>query len=213
MEKAILATKIGMTQVFTEDGSLVPVTVLEAGPCLVVQKKTPESDGYSALQVGFGPLKPRKANKPIKGHYEASLGDLNITPKKVLKELRLDNIDQFEVGAEIKADVFTAGEYVDISGISKGKGYQGVVKRHGYGMGRRTHGSKHHRALGSMGAGTTPGSVKKGKKMSGHMGARNVTVQNLEVVRADGEKNILLIRGSVPGVRGALLFIKSTVKN
>ena len=212
MKKAILARKVGMTQVFAENGALIPVTVLEAGPCLVVQKKTEENDGYSALQVGFGTLKPKHATKPIKGHYEARLGDVNAVPGKVLKELKLDNPDQFEVGSEIKADIFEAGDFVDISGISKGKGYQGAIKRHGQHRGPMTHGSKYHRGLGSMGPGTTPGSVKKGKKMPGHMGAKKVTVQNLEVVRADGEKNLLLIRGTVPGARGGLLFIKSTVK-
>ena len=212
MEKAILARKIGMTQIFKEDGTLIPVTVLEAGPCLVVQKKTPENDGYSALQVGFGALKEKHAKKPLKGHYEARLGDINIPPNKVLKEFKLTNPDQFEIGAEIKADVFSPGDFVDISGISKGKGYQGAIKRHGQHRGPMTHGSKYHRGLGSMGPGTTPGSVKKGKKMPGHMGAKKVTVQNLEVIRADGEKNLLLVKGPVPGNKDGLLFVKSTVK-
>ena len=212
MKKAILARKIGMTQIFAEDGALIPVTVLEAGPCTVVQKKTIENDGYSALQVGYGALKPKHATKPLKGHYEARLGDVNAAPNKVLKEFKLDDPDQFEVGSEIKADIFDAGDFVDISGISKGKGYQGAIKRHGQRKGPMTHGSKYHRGLGSMGPGTTPGSVKKGKKMPGHMGAKKVTVQNLEVVRADGEKNLLLIKGAVPGIRGGLLMIKSTVK-
>ena len=202
---------------FAENGSLIPVTVLEAGPCLVVQKKTEENDGYSALQVGFGELKARHANKPIKGHYEARLGEVNKeaskAPNKVIKEFKLANPDQFEVGTEIKADIFTAGEMVDISGISKGKGYQGVIKRHGYSRGPVSHGSKHHRALGSSGAGTTPGSVKKGKKKAGHMGAKRITVQNLEIVRADGEKNLLLVKGAVPGIKGTLLYVKNTVKN
>ena len=212
MKKAILARKIGMTQIFAEDGALIPVTVLEAGPCTVVQKKTVENDGYSALQVGYGALKPKHATKPLKGHYEARLGDVNAAPNKVLKEFKLDDPDQFEVGSEIKADIFAAGDFVDISGVSKGKGYQGAIKRHGQHRGPMTHGSKYHRGLGSMGPGTTPGSVKKGKKMPGHMGAKKVTVQNLEVVRADGEKNLLLIKGAVPGIRGGLLMIKSTVK-
>ena len=212
MEKAILARKIGMTQIFAEDGNIIPVTVLEAGPCLVVQKKSTESDGYTALQVGFGTLKEKHANKPIKGHYEARLGDINIPPNKVIKEFKLSNPDQFEVGSEIKADIFDAGDHVDISGISKGKGYQGAIKRHGQHRGPMTHGSKYHRGLGSMGPGTTPGSVKKGKKMPGQMGNKRVTVQNLEVVSSDVEKNLLLIKGAVPGNRGGLLFIKSTVK-
>jgi len=217
MEKAILARKVGMTQIFTEEGTLIPVTVLEAGPCMVVQKKTEGVDGYKALQVGFGEMKVSRANKPLKGHYEARLGELNKeaskTPNKVVQELRLDNPDLFEVGTEIKADVFAAGEYVDVSGISKGKGYQGAIKRHGQRTGPKTHGSKYHRGLGSMGPGTTPGSVKKGKKMPGHMGAKRITIQNLEVVRADAEKNLLLVRGAVPGIKGALLFVKNTVKN
>ena len=217
MEKAILARKIGMTQVFAESGTLIPVTVLEAGPCLVVQKKTEESDGYSAIQVGFGEMKSQRANKPLKGHYEAHLGEVNKeaskAPNKVVKEFRLANSDQYEVGSEIKADVFAAGDLVDVSGVSKGKGYQGVIKRHGYSRGPVSHGSKHHRALGSSGAGTTPGSVKKGKKKAGHMGAKQITVQNLEIVSADAEKNLLLVKGAVPGIKGTLLFIKNTVKN
>jgi len=212
MEKAILARKVGMTQVFLENGMLIPVTVLEAGPCTVIQKKTTENDGYEAIQVGFGELKQNRANKPQKGHYEARLGNTDISPHKVLKEFRLNNIGQFEVGAEIKADIFNVGERVDVSGVSRGKGYQGAIKRHGQHRGPMTHGSKYHRGLGSMGPGTTPGNVKKGKKMPGHMGARNVTVQNLEIVRADSEKNLLLVKGHIPGARGGLLVVKSTVK-
>ncbi|MCL1987029.1 MAG: 50S ribosomal protein L3 [Firmicutes bacterium] len=212
MKKAILAKKLGMTQVFAENGTLIPVTVLQAGPCKVIQKKTVENDGYSALQVGFGELKPKHATKPIKGHYEARLGDVNAKPNKVLRELKLDDPDQFDVGAEIKADIFDAGEFVDISGVSKGKGYQGAIKRHGQHRGPMTHGSKYHRGLGSMGPGTTPGSVKKGKKMPGHMGAKKVSIQNIEVIRADADKNILLVKGPVPGAKNALLFVKSTVK-
>jgi len=212
MEKAIIARKIGMTQIFAENGALVPVTVLEAGPCTVVQKKTVENDGYCALQVGFGALKPKRANKPLKGHYEARLGNANAQPNKVLKELKLDDAEKYEVGSEIKADIFAAGDFVDVSGISKGKGYQGAIKRHGQHRGPMTHGSKYHRGLGSMGPGTTPGSVRKGKKMPGHMGAERVTVQNLQVVRADAEKNLLLVKGPVPGARGALIMVKSTVK-
>lgn len=213
MKKAIIAKKIGMTQIFTESGMMIPVTVLEAGPCLVVQKKTVENDGYAALQVGFGDVKMKHVNKPLKGHYEAQLGKSGTTPRRILRELRLDDISQYEVGAEIKADMFTEGDHVDVSGISKGKGYQGAIKRHGQHRGPMSHGSKYHRGLGSMGSGTTPGSVKKGKKMPGHMGAERVTVQNLEVVRADAEKNLLLIKGAVPGIKGAVVMIKSTVKN
>lgn len=208
MKKAIVAKKIGMTQIFSDKGLLIPVTVLEAGPCVVMQKKTVENDGYSALQVGFGDAKAKQMNKPAKGHQDKA----GAAYKKTLKELKLDDADQFEVGSEIKADIFAAGDMVDVSGVSKGKGYQGAIKRHGMHRGPMTHGSKYHRGLGSLGAGTTPGTVKKGKKMPGHMGAENVTIQNLEVVSADGEKNLILIKGPVPGAKGSIVVIKSTVK-
>jgi len=210
MKKAILATKLGMTQVFAPDGTVIPVTVLEAGPCLVVQKKTPEKDGYSALQVGFGHIKPNQVNKPKKGHYEANVKGAEV--KRHLQEFRLEDCDQFEVGQEIKADIFAAGDLVDISATSKGKGFQGAIKRHGQHRGPLTHGSKYHRGLGAMGMGTTPGRVPKGKNMPGHMGAEKVTIQNLEIVRADADKNLLLVKGAIPGIRGALVTIKDTVK-
>jgi large subunit ribosomal protein L3 len=213
MEKAIIARKIGMTQIFAENGALIPVTVLEAGPCPVIQRKTAENDGYDALQVGFGAVKPQRLTKPVRGHYEKQLDNTSPEFNKLLREFRLDNCDAFEVGGAIKADVFAAGDYVDVSGISKGKGYQGAIKRHGQHKGPMTHGSKYHRGLGSMGPGTTPGSVKKGKKMPGHMGAEKVTVQNLLVVRADGEKNLLLVKGPIPGIKGAIVMVKSTVKH
>ena len=213
MQKAILARKVGMTQIFEENGTLVPVTVLEAGPCTVVQKKTVEKDGYTALQVGFGAIRPKLVSKPVKGHYEANMGSSDAAPNRMLQELKLDDADAFEIGADIKADIFAAGDFVDVSGVSKGKGYQGAIKRHGQSTGPRTHGSKYHRGLGSMGPGTTPGSVKKGKKMPGHMGAKKITVQNLLIVKADPEKNLLLIKGAVPGPRGCYLTVKSTVKN
>ena len=211
MEKAILAKKLGMTQLFAPDGKVIPVTVLEAGPCVVVQKKTVEKDGYSALQLGFVPAKESHKNKPIVGHFEAQLGK-GTEIFRVLREFRLNGADSFEVGAEIKADTFAAGDFVDISGTSKGKGFQGAIKRHNQTRGPMTHGSKYHRGLGSMGPGTTPGKVRKGKKMPGHMGAKRRTVQNLEVIRTDAEKNLILVRGAVPGIRGALVEIKSTVK-
>jgi large subunit ribosomal protein L3 len=211
MKKAILAKKLGMTQIFNDDGTVIPVTVLEAGPCLVVQKKTAEKDGYAALQVGFGAAKPKQTNKPKRGHFEARLG-ASAAARKVLREFKLEDCDAFEVGAEIRADFFAPGDQVDVSGVSKGKGFQGAIKRHGQTRGPMTHGSKYHRGPGSFGSGTTPGRVRKGKKLPGHMGAVKVTVQNLEVVRADGDKNLLLIKGAVPGVRGALLMVKSTVK-
>jgi len=208
MKKAILAKKLGMTQVFAPDGNLIPVTVLEAGPCLVVQKKTIEKDGYSALQVGFDDIKAKQVNKPAKGHFEANVK--GSAPRRYLREFRLEDCNQFEVGSEIKADVFAPGDFVDISGTSKGKGFQGAIKRHGQHRGPLTHGSKYHRGLGSMG--TMKGKVHKGKKMPGQMGAEKVTVQNLEVVRADPEKNLLLIKGAIPGIKGALVTIKNTVK-
>ncbi len=208
MKKAIMAKKIGMTQVFSETGNLIPVTVLEAGPCVVVQKKTMENDGYEAIQVGFAEVKEKHVTKPLKGHFEKA----DVEAKKYLKEFRLEDITGYEVGAEIKADIFEAGDKIDVSGISKGKGYQGAIKRHGQSRGPMGHGSKYHRGLGSLSSGTTPGRVKKGKRMPGHMGAVKVTVENLEVVRADAEKNLLLVKGAVPGPKGAILFVKDSVK-
>ncbi len=208
MKKAILAKKIGMTQVFAEDGTLIPVTVLEAGPCVVTQKKTVENDGYSAVQVGFGEVKAKRVNKPSMGHFEKA----KVEPKKVLKELKLENAQEMEIGAEIKADIFAKGDKVDVSGISKGKGFQGAIKRHNQHRGPMAHGSKYHRGLGSLSSATTPGKVKKGKKMPGHMGSVKVTVQNLEVVRADAQKNLLLIKGAVPGNKGTVLVVKDSVK-
>ncbi len=209
MEKAIIARKIGMTQVFAEDGKLIPVTVLEAGPCVVTQKKTVETDGYVAVQVGFGEIKEKALNKPKKGHFAKA----GVEATKVLKELKLDNAAELEVGAVIKADTFAAGDKVDVSGKSKGKGFQGAIKRHGMSRGPMSHGSKYHRGLGSLSSGTTPGKVKKGKRMPGHMGHVNVTVQNLEIVRADADRNIILVKGGVPGAKGTVLTIKSTTKN
>lgn len=209
MKKAIVAKKIGMTQVFTEAGLLIPVTVLEAGPCVVTQKKTVETDGYEALQVGFGDVKEKNVNKPDKGHFDKA----GVAPKKVLKELKLENSADYEVGAEIKADIFAVGDRVDVSGTSKGHGYQGAIRRHGAHRGPMAHGSKYHRSLGSLSSGTSPGKVKKGKKMPGHMGSVNVTVQNIEVVRADAEKNLLLVKGAVPGSKGSVVVVRETVKS
>lgn len=208
MKKAIIAKKIGMTQIFAEDGTLVPVTVLEAGPCVVTQKKTMENDGYEAIQVGFGEIKAKHVNSPSKGHFEKA----GVEPTKLLKEFKLEDISSYEVGSEIKVDVFANGDKVDVSGISKGKGFQGAIKRHNQSRGPMSHGSKYHRGVGSLSSATTPGKVKKGKKMPGHMGSVNVTVQNLEVVRADAEKNLLLIKGAVPGNKGSILVIKDSVK-
>ena len=203
-----MAKKIGMTQVFTEDGRLIPVTVLEAGPCSVVQKKTMENDGYEAIQVGFVDQKEKLANKPKKGHFEKA----GVSLKKYLKEFRFEDAANYEIGAEIKADIFAAGDKVDVSGVSKGKGYASTIKRYNAQRGPMGHGSKSHRVVGSMGSSATPSSVKKGKRMPGHMGAVNVTVQNVEIVRADAEKNLLLIKGAVPGPKGAILVIKESVK-
>lgn len=208
MKKAIMATKIGMTQVFSEDGRMIPVTVMEAGPCVVVQKKTIENDGYNSIQVGFGQIKEKKVNKPAKGHFDKA----GVEPKKNLKEFRLEDISTYEIGAEIKADVFVVGEKVDVSGISKGKGYAGVIKKYNQHRGPMGHGSKSHRVVGSMGGSATPGRVPKGKNLPSHMGTIKVTVQNLEIVRVDADKNLLLIKGAVPGPRGALLVIKDSVK-
>jgi large subunit ribosomal protein L3 len=209
MKKAILAKKIGMTQIFAETGELVAVTVLEAGPCTVVQKKTIENDGYEAIKVGFvDAVKLNRTTKPHQGQFTK----LNLPVKKILKEFRLEDTSAYEVGQEIKADAFAAGEKIDVTGISKGKGTQGPIKRHNQSRGPMSHGSKYHRGTGSMGAATSPGRVMKGKKMAGHMGAEQVTVQNLEVVRTDADKNLILVKGAVPGPKGRVLFIKDTVK-
>ena len=208
MKKAIMAKKIGMTQIFTEDGRLIPVTVLEAGPCSVVQKKTMENDGYEAIQVGFLDQREKLANKPKKGHFEKA----GVSVKKYLKEFRLEDAANYEIGAEIKADIFATGDRVHVSGVSKGKGYASTIKRYNAQRGPMGHGSKSHRVVGSMGSSATPSSVKKGKRMPGHMGAVNVTLQNVEIVRADAEKNVLLIKGAVPGPKGAILVIKESVK-
>lgn len=208
MKKAIMAKKIGMTQVFSENGVLIPVTVLEAGPCVVVQKKTIENDGYAAIQIGFTDAKPKQVTKPQKGHFDKA----GIAPKKYLREFKLEDSSTYEIGAEIKVDVFAAGEKIDATGISKGKGFQSTIKRYNAHRGPMGHGSKSHRVVGSMGSGTTPGRVKKGKRMPGHMGCVRITIENLEVVRADAEKNILLVKGAVPGPKGAILVIKDSVK-
>ena len=204
MKKAILTTKVGMTQVFSEDGVLTPVTVLQAGPCVVTQVKTVENDGYSAVQVGFGDIREKLVNKPKKGHFAKA----GVTAKRFLKEFRLEDT----LGQEIKADVFAAGDKVDATAKSKGKGFQGAIKRHGQSRGPMAHGSKYHRHAGSNGSATTPGRVFKGKHMPGHMGAVRVTVQNLEVVSVDAEKNLILVKGAVPGPKKSLVMLKESVK-
>ncbi len=206
--KNIMGRKIGMTQIFKEDGSVVPVTVVEAGPLVVVQKKTVEIDGYNAIQVGFQDIKEQRINKPMKGHFNKG----NVAYKKYLKEFKVENPDEYEIGQVIKADVFAEGDLVDVIGVSKGKGTQGVIKRHGFGRGRESHGSKFHRAPGGMSAGTYPGRVFKGHRMMGRMGNERVTVQNLEVVRVDVDKNLILIKGAIPGPKKGIVTIKETVK-
>ena len=224
MKKAILATKVGMTQIFTEDGALVPVTVLQAGPCVVTQVKTAENDGYSAVQVGFVDKKERivnkdkngkkeivhrhGVNKALKGHFDKA----GVSCKRYVREFRLDNAEEYTLGSEIKADVFAAGDKIDASAISKGKGFQGAIKRHGQHRGPMAHGSKFHRHQGSNGAASDPSKVFKGKKMPGQMGNKQITVQNLEIVRVDADNNLLLVKGSVPGPKKSLVTIKETVK-
>ena len=208
MKKAILATKVGMTQIFNENGMLIPVTVLQATPNVVTQVKTVENDGYAAVQVGFGEIRDVLVNKPRKGHF-AKAGVAN---KRFLREFKFENAAEYAVGQEIKADIFAEGDKIDATGISKGKGFQGAIKRHGLSRGPMKHGSKYHRHAGSNGPATTPGRVFKGKHMPGQMGAVKVTVQNLEVVKVDVENNLLLVKGAVPGSKKALLVLKETVK-
>ena len=208
MMKGILGKKIGMTQIFTEEGVVIPVTVIEASSAVIIQKKTIEKDGYTAIQVGFEDAKAKRINKPLKGHFDKAGAQY----KKYLQEFRIENPEEFEIGQEIKVDIFNAGDKIDVNGISKGKGFQGVIKRHNQSRGPMTHGSKHHRAPGSMGASAHPARVFKGKNLPGHMGNERVTVQNLEVVKVDAEKNLLLVKGAVPGPKGGLLTIKETVK-
>lgn len=205
--KGILGKKLGMTQIFTEEGIVVPVTVVEAGPNVVTQVKTVEKDGYNAIQVGFEDAKEKSLNKPQKGHLAAA----NVL-KKHLKEFRVDAVEEFTVGQEIKADLFAAGEKIDVTGTSKGKGFQGPIKRHGQSRGPESHGSRYHRRPGSMGACSYPGRVFKNKKLAGHMGSVKVTVQNLEVVRVDADKNFILVKGAIPGAKGSVVTLKEAVK-
>ena len=209
MKKAILATKVGMTQIFNEAGVLTPVTVLQAGPCVVTQVKTVENDGYSAIQVGFVDKKEKLVNKPVKGQFDKA----GVPYKRFLKEFRFENAEEYSVKDEIKADIFAAGDKIDATAISKGKGFQGAIKRLGQSRGPMAHGSKFHRHQGSNGSATTPGRVFKGKGMPGHMGAKKITVQNLEIVRVDAEKNLILVKGAVPGPKKSLVTLKETVKS
>lgn len=209
MKKAILATKVGMTQIFGENGVLVPVTVLQAGPCVVTQVKTFETDGYNAVQVGYGEIRDVLVNKPRQGHFAKA----GVSNKRYLRELKFENAAEYTVGQEIKADIFAQGDKIDAVGTTKGKGFQGAIKRHGLSRGPMGHGSKYHRHAGSNGPATTPGRVFKGKHMPGHMGHVKATVQNLEIVKVDAENNVILVKGAVPGPKKALILLKETVKS
>ena len=208
MKKAILATKVGMTQIFNEDGVLTPVTVLQAGPCVVTQVKTVANDGYSAVQVGFVDKREKLVTKPIKGHFDKA----GVSYKRFVREFRFENAEEYSVKDEIKVDVFAIGDKIDASAVSKGKGFQGAIKRCGNSRGPMAHGSKFHRHQGSSGSATTPSKVFKGKGMPGHMGHKRITVQNLEVVRVDVENNLILVKGAVPGPKKTLVTLKETVK-
>ena len=208
MKKAILGKKIGMTQMFRTDGTMIPVTVIQAGPCPVIQKKTVGTDGYEAVQVGFGEIREKLANKPKTGHFAKA----GVKPLRYMREFKLDDAASYEVGQVIKADLFAEGDKIDVRGTSKGKGFQGVIKRHNQNRGKMTHGAHYHRGVGSMSANTDPARVFKNKHMPGHYGVERVTVQNLEIVRIDAERNLLLIKGAVPGPNGGLLIVRNAVK-
>lgn len=208
MKKAILGKKIGMTQVFTEDGQLIPVSVIQAGPCQVVQKKTEEVDGYTAVQVGYEDKKERRANKPEKGHFQKA----NVPVKKYLKEFKLDNAAELNVGDELTVEQFADGDVLDVTGTSKGHGFACTIKRWGTHRGPMTHGSHYHRGPGSLGACSDPSRVFKGKKMPGHYGVVKVTIQNLDLVKIDKERNLLLVKGSIPGPKGGLVVVRNAVK-
>lgn len=205
MKKAILGTKVGMTQVFREDGIVVPVTVVKAGPCVVVQKKTVETDGYEAVQIGFGEIKEKNVTKPLQGHFKKA----GASVKRFLREI---DAAELEVGSEIKADTFAAGEFVDVTATSKGKGFKGVIARHGQHRGPMSHGSRYHRRPGSMGACSSPSRVFKGKNLPGRTGGETVTIQNLEIISVDAERDLILVKGGIPGANGALVTIKNSVK-
>lgn len=209
MQKGIIGKKIGMTQIFDEAGKVIPVTVVEAGPCVVVQKKTVENDGYAALQLGYGDVKVQRVNKPMKGHFDKA----DVACKKNLKEFRLDDCDTLNVGDIVKADTFAVGDAIDVIGTSKGKGFAGAIKRHNQHRLKETHGTGPvHRQAGSMGACSSPSRIYKGKGMAGHMGAEQVTVQNLEIVKIDAENNLIAIKGAVPGPKGGIVYIVDSVK-
>ncbi|WP_102399167.1 50S ribosomal protein L3 [Haloimpatiens massiliensis] len=208
MKKAILGRKLGMTQIFAENGAVIPVTVVQAGPCVVLQKKTVEKDGYEAIQVGFEDIREKLVNKPVKGQFAKA----NVSLKRFIKEFKLEDTAAYEIGAEIKADIFNVGDKIDVSGVSKGKGFQGTIKRWNFQRGPMSHGSKYHRAVGSMGASSDPSRTFKNKKMPGHMGNENVTVLNLEVVKVMPENNVILIKGGIPGPNKGLVLLRDTIK-
>ena len=208
MKKAILATKVGMTQIFNEDGVLTPVTVLQAGPCVVTQVKTVENDGYEAVQVGYVDKREKLVSKPVKGHFDKA----GVSYKRFVREFRFENAAEYSVKDEIKADIFAAGDKIDATAISKGKGFQGAIKRHGQSRGPMAHGSKFHRHAGSNGSASDPSKVFKGKKMPGQMGNKRITIQNLEIVKVDVENNLILVKGAVPGPKKSLVTLKETVK-
>jgi large subunit ribosomal protein L3 len=210
MEKAIIGKKAGMTQIFDDKGKVIPVTVIEAGPCIVVQKKTIDTDGYNSIQLGFEDIKERKLTKPELGHIKKA----GVTAKKHLKEFRLDDTSALSIGDELKADVFAPGDKIDVTGVSRGKGFAGVIKRHGAGRTPTSHGGGPvHRHAGSMGSGTDPSRIFKGKIGAGHMGSERVTIQNLDVVKVDPELNMIAVRGAIPGPKGGIVYLKNTVKN
>lgn len=208
MKRALIGKKLGMTQIFWEDGSVIPVTVIEAGPCVVVQKKVAEKDGYDAVQLGFGRLKDKNVTKPLKGHFKAA--DKGYF--RILKEFRMDSQEDYEVGQEVKADIFAIGDHIDVIGTTKGKGFAGVVKRHGFKGGRATHGSMFHRAPGSIGASAYPSRVFKGKRLPGHMGNQRKTVQNLVIAGVRPENNLILIKGAVPGSTNGIVYLRDAIK-
>jgi large subunit ribosomal protein L3 len=209
MNKAIIGRKIGMTQIFTEEGKRIPVTVIEAGPCTIVQMKTMENDGYDALKVGYEEIKEHRINKPDKGQFDK----INSKPLKYMKEFRFEDCSDYKVGQEIKVeDMFAEGDVIDVSGVSKGKGFAGVIKRYNQTRGPMSHGSKYHRGVGSMGSASSPSRVFKGKHLPGHMGTDKVTVQNLKVVKVLADKNVMLVKGAVPGPRNGLVFISDAIK-
>ena len=208
MKKALIGKKVGMTQIFDEAGKVIPVTVIEAGPCVVAQIKTKETDGYDAVQLGFGEIKEKNVNKPRKGIFAKA----GVEPQRYLKEIKVENVDEFEIGSKITVDNFTSEDRIDVQGTSKGKGFQGNIKRHGQHRGPMAHGSMYHRRPGSMGPTSTPGRVFKGKKLPGHMGGETSTILNLDVVKIDTDKNVILIKGSIPGAKNSIVKIRKTVK-